>query len=74
MVDKNYQYDARDLRGLLETYLIRNSLWNESNKQPIFLLKDIKEDSEHDATILTFINGQRFKLSVEQLQNLTNVE
>lgn len=74
MVDKNYQYDARDLRGLLETYLIWNSLWNESNKQPIFLLKDIEEDSEHDATILTFINGQRFKLSVEQLQNLTNVE
>lgn len=58
-----------ELRGLIESYLMQNSLWNESNNQPIFLLKGITEDNEHNATILTFINGQRFKLSVEQLQN-----
>lgn len=58
-----------ELRGLIESYLMQNSLWNESNNQPIFLLKDLQYDKTRtDSVILIFTNGQKFELSIRELK------
>ena len=65
-MDKNHVYTAEEIHKCIDGYILQNSIWDEFNKNPMFFVKSACP-VDKTSTEFTFTNGQRFKVTVEEL-------